>query len=164
MHPIVSRALFWPTFTWNAMLGRILKRRRWLDRIDDHILLGAMPMRSDVARLATEGVTAVVNMCKEYPGPLDLYEKYGIEQLWLPTVDFNPPSLADVEKGVQFIHQKIASGGSIYIHCKAGRARSATVLLCYMVKYQDLSPSEGKLACYTDAACSSEADRTKSGP
>ncbi len=144
MHPILSRSLFWPTFGWNALLGRWLKRRQWWNRVDDHILLGAMPLRSDVPRLAAEGVTAVVNMCKEYPGPVDLYKKHGIEQLWLPTVDFNPPSLADVEKGVDFIQRTIDAGGQVYIHCKAGRARSATVLLCFLVKHRHMTPDQAQ--------------------
>lgn len=144
VHPAVSKALFWPTFLWNAMLGRVLKRRRWWSRVEPNILLGAMPMRSDIPSLAQEGVTAVINMCKEYPGPVDLYQQYGIEQLWLPTVDFNPPTLEHVREGVEFIESKISNGGIVYVHCKAGRARSANIVLCYLMKYRKLSAEQAQ--------------------
>lgn len=29
-----------------------------------------------------------------------------------------------------------------YIHCKAGRGRSTTVVLCYLVKYKNMTPTE----------------------
>ena len=144
MHPVVSRAIFWPTFVWNVALGRWLRRRRWWDRIEPQLILGAMPLRRDIASLAEEGVTGIVNMCQEYAGPLDLYQKHQMEQLHLPTVDFNPPSLQDIRRGVTFIDQQVKGGGTVYIHCKAGRARSATVLLCYLIKHRDLTPEQAQ--------------------
>ncbi len=132
------------------MLGRVLGRRHWWDPIDDQILLGAMPLRSDVAKMAEQGVTAVVNMCQEYPGPIEEYRQHHIEQLWLPTVDFNPPSIEHVREGVEFIERHVQRGGKIYIHCKAGRARSATVAICYLIRYRNMSPQRAQahlLAC-----------------
>lgn len=140
VHPAVSRTLFWPTFLWNVALGRWLKRRHWWDRIEPQILLGAMPLRRDVPTLAAEGVTGVINMCQEYAGPIDLYREHQIQQLHLPTVDFNPPSLEQVRQGVDFIEKQLGNGGTVYIHCKAGRARSATVLICYLIQHRQLSP------------------------
>ena len=124
MRPILARSLFYPTFLWNYGLARILHRRHWWDPVDEYVLLGALPLKSDVPKLAKLGVRAVVNMCQEYPGPRKLYEKYQIEQLWLPTVDFNPPSLESVQRGVAFLKQKTEEKSRVYVHCKAeiGRA------------------------------------------
>ena len=126
------------------MLGRVLGRRHWWDAIDPQILLGAIPLRSDVAKMAEQGVTAVVNMCKEYPGPIDEYRQHQIEQLWLPTIDFNPPTIEHIREGVDFIERQIQRGGKVYIHCKAGRARSATVALCYLVRFRAMSPKQAQ--------------------
>lgn len=139
MAPWLSRAIYWPTFWWNALLGRILRVRNWWDPIDDHVILGAVPLRSDVHRLAALGVRGVVNMCKEYSGPKDLYSAHQIEQLWLPTVDFNPPTLAQIQEGVEFLVRHAEAGQKVYVHCKAGRARSATVVICYLVKHRGYS-------------------------
>ena len=133
MHPWLSKSLFVPTFAWNFTLGRVLKLRHWWDPIDDAVILGAMPLSSDVQPLFDLGVRGVINTCKEYSGPISEYRRLHITQLWLPTVDFNPPSLDDVRRGVEFIEKTIHDGGKVYVHCKAGRARSATIVICWLV-------------------------------
>lgn len=136
MHPKLAKLLFWPTYGWNLLLGRVLRCRHWWDPIEPNVLLGARPWGRDVKPLFDLGVRAVVNMCEEYAGPTEFYRQLGIEQLWLPTVDFQPPSLDDVCQGVEFIQQQVGLGRKVYVHCKAGRARSATVVLCWLIKYR----------------------------
>ena len=144
MQWIVSRVIFLPTLAWNVLLGRILGVRHWWDRIDEHLLMGALPFSSDAERLAGEGVTAVVNTCEEYAGPVRAYERLGIVQLRLPTIDFTPPSLESVERGVDFISAQIKQGGAVYVHCKAGRGRSATIVACWLMRDKGLSPAEAQ--------------------
>ena len=126
------------------LLGRVLKLRNWWDPVTDEVILGARPIGNDPQRFAKLGIKGVVNMCEEMPGPVSQYEKLGIEQLWLPTVDFNHPSDSDVEKGADFIQKHVELGDKVYIHCKAGRARSATVVLWWLVKYLGMSPEEAQ--------------------
>ncbi len=144
MKPFVAKAVFWPTYLWNILLGRVLKHRRWWDYVDEGVILGARPMTQDLANLYKEGVRAVVNMCQEYPGPVADYKKLGIEQLWLPTVDFQHPSMEHVSQGVDFIQQVVERGEKVYVHCKAGRARSATVVLCWLVKHRRMTIDEAQ--------------------
>jgi len=144
MQWLFARLLFWPTLAWNVLLGRLLKVRAWWSRVDDHVILGAMPFRSDVDLLHREGVMGVINTCYEYDGPCDEYERVGIVQLHLPTIDFTPPSLEDVEKGVEFIRQHAATGSTVYVHCKAGRARSATIVACWLIASRGISPDEAQ--------------------
>ena len=136
----MARGLFWPTLMHNFVLGRVLRVRHWWDRVDPHVILGALPFKRDAAKLQREGVTGVINMCEEYPGPTARYEQLGIEQLWLPTVDFNHPSEEFVERGAEFIERHAKSGGTVYVHCKAGRARSATIVLWWLVRFRGMTP------------------------
>ncbi len=136
-----AKCVFYPTFAWNFLLGRILKIRRWWDRIDPLVIVGAYPFAGDIEQLySDEGVRAVVNTCEEYNGPVIEYEKHGIEQLRIPTTDFTHPRISDVEVAVEFVQQHVEAGDAVYIHCKAGRARSATVAICWLIKYRNLSP------------------------
>jgi atypical dual specificity phosphatase len=144
MPPGLARLIFFPTYGWNLLLGRVLRCRHWWDEIEPHLLLGARPLRHDVGPLHERGVRAVVNMCDEFPGPTDLYKPLGIEQLWLRTIDFQPPSLEHIEEGVEFIQQAMDAGSAVYVHCKAGRARSATVVLCWLIKYRNLSAEDAQ--------------------
>jgi len=50
------------------------------------------------------------------------------------------PSLVDINQAVDFIHRNASSGKVTYIHCKAGRGRSTTIVLCYLVKYKKMAP------------------------
>ena len=130
---ILARLFFYPTLLWNLALNRIDKNRRWWDWIDDTVLLGALPFGSHVAELKALGIGAVVNTCDEYAGPTKKYAEAGIEQCYIPTVDFTPPALEDIEKSVRFIQMHAAAGRKVYIHCKAGRGRSVTVAACYLI-------------------------------
>ncbi|UUO07082.1 dual specificity protein phosphatase family protein [Blastopirellula sp. J2-11] len=124
---------------------RLFRRWRWWDRIDEHVIIGALPSEKIATEIIAAGVTAVVNTCQEYAGPLATYAKSGVEQLHLPTIDFVPPSLEDVKRGVEFIDQQITAGKQVYIHCKAGRARSATIVICWLIKAKEMTPTEAQL-------------------
>lgn len=139
-----ARVLFYPTLLWNVILGRWFKKRNWWDRIDQHVVLGAFPFASDVPKLANEGVKAVINTCEEYRGPVTEYQKYNIEQMRMPTIDFTHPSYQDVCRAVEFIDQNINDGKSVFVHCKAGRGRSATVAICWLMKAKQISAADAQ--------------------
>jgi atypical dual specificity phosphatase len=141
---LVAVSLYWPTFAYNVFLGRFLKVRHWWDSVDEHCILGAVPLSGDPQSLKDMGVTGVVNMCEEYSGPKSDYQRLGIEQLWLPTTDFQHPSREMVEQGAEFIQRHKQQGGKVYVHCKAGRARSATVVLWWLVRFGGLTPVDAQ--------------------
>lgn len=141
MRAAVIRLLFYPTLVWNVLLSRVLRIRNWYDRVDEQVLLGALPFASDVQRLSAEGVRGVVNTCVEYAGPVATYERHGIVQLHVPTLDFTPPSLVDIEASLKFMREVIARGEDVYVHCKAGRGRSATVVMCWLMAERGMSPA-----------------------
>ncbi len=144
MRRLVARWVYVPTLGYNVLLGRILRVRRWWSEVQPELIIGARPLRGDPQRLHRIGVTGVVNLCEEFPGPVADYERLGIEQLWIPTTDFHHPPLADVEAGADFIQRHARRGGRVYVHCKAGRARSATVALWWLVKYRQHTPESAQ--------------------
>eukprot|EP00823_Brevimastigomonas_motovehiculus_P009373 TRINITY_DN9036_c0_g1_i1.p1 TRINITY_DN9036_c0_g1~~TRINITY_DN9036_c0_g1_i1.p1 ORF type:complete len:336 (+),score=41.93 TRINITY_DN9036_c0_g1_i1:21-1028(+) len=107
-----------------------------------HVLLGAMPFSWDVSTLSQAGVKGVINMCFEYNGPIKQYTKYGIEQLHLPTFDINAPSRLSIEKALQFIREHLKQDHSVFIHCKAGMGRSATIAFCHLVCNEGMTEDE----------------------
>jgi len=138
---LYATSVFYPTLGWNVLLGRILKVRNWYDGIDDCVIVGARPFRRDVLGLSQLGVKAVVNTCEEYAGPVIEYDQYGIEQLHIPTTDFTHPSLENLQMAVQFVQDHVERQELVYIHCKAGRARSATVALCWLIAHRAMTPA-----------------------
>ncbi len=128
-----ARSLFYPSVAWNVMIRAVRRLARW-NWVDDDVLLGALPRRRDLTSLAQLGVTGVVNMCEEFRGHEKEQRAAGIEQLWLPTIDFTPPALTDIREAVDFIESHRSRGGKVYVHCKAGRGRGATIALCYLIR------------------------------
>ena len=103
MRSLIAYLLFYPTLWYNQILCRIFSWRNWWDRIDEHLIIGALPMKRHVKPLHDEGIRAVVNTCNEYSGPLEHYNEHGIDQLRVPTVDFTPPSLEHVQQAVKLM-------------------------------------------------------------
>ncbi|KAL2489990.1 putative dual specificity protein phosphatase DSP8 [Forsythia ovata] len=138
-----ARAFFYPTLMYNVFRNKIQAEFRWWDWIDEFVLLGAVPFPSDVLRLKELGVCGVVTLNESYETlvPSSLYEAHGIHHLVLPTQDYLfAPSLVDICRAVDFIHENASHRRSTYIHCKAGRGRSTTIVICYLVKYRQMMP------------------------
>ena len=47
---------------------------------------------------------------------------------------FEAPAQNILVEGVEFMNRNISKGGVVYVHCKAGRSRSATLVACYLMK------------------------------
>ena len=62
-----------------------------------------------------------------------------MDNLHFKVVDmFEAPSQEMLIEGVDFINRKSVDGGVVYVHCKAGRSRSATLVGCYLMKVDTL--------------------------
>ncbi|KAK3195164.1 hypothetical protein Dsin_026474 [Dipteronia sinensis] len=138
-----ARALFYPTLLYNVLRNKIQSEFRWWDRVDEFILLGAVPFPADVPRLRELGVSGVVTLNEPYETlvPTSLYHAHNIDHLVIPTRDYLfAPSFADICQAVDFIHENASLGKTTYVHCKAGRGRSTTIVLCYLVEHRQMAP------------------------
>ncbi|MED6134743.1 Phosphatidylglycerophosphatase and protein-tyrosine phosphatase 1 [Stylosanthes scabra] len=138
-----ARALFYPTLLYNVVRNKIQSEFRWWDKVDEFILLGAVPFPIDVPRLKELGVRGVVTLNESYETlvPTTLYYAHGIDHLVIPTRDYCfAPSMHDICRAVDFIHENALSGSTTYVHCKAGRGRSTTVVICYLVHHKLMTP------------------------
>eukprot|EP01036_Dinobryon_divergens_P026304 gene26304-34931_t len=107
--------------------------------INETLSMGSLPIsQSDVRCLREKGVRVVVNLCRESTGPVEEYAKENITQIRLRTPDLCEPSYADVVRGISYARgclqsQGSSSGGRVFVHCKAGRGRSALFALCFLL-------------------------------
>jgi atypical dual specificity phosphatase len=141
MHPRVARWIFGPSLAVRRALHGLTGRPWWV-RLDAHVLMGAFPFAADVPALAASGVRGVVNLCAERRGPRSRYRAHGLEELHLPVVDFAEPSEEVVAAALDFLRAHAARDERVYLHCKAGRGRSATIALCWLVERERISPDE----------------------
>jgi protein tyrosine phosphatase (PTP) superfamily phosphohydrolase (DUF442 family) len=104
---------------------------RAVSQITPQIHVGGQYRRRGWPRLAARGITAVVNMRVEFDD-----RAAGIappRYLHLPTVDDYAPSIEQLHTGVAFIADEIARGGAVYVHCKSGVGRAATMAVAFLV-------------------------------
>lgn len=110
-----------------------------LAQITPQLYVGARPWADDWKRFQELGITVFVSLQaeREPAAPWRAAEGY----LWLPTVDGDSPSLAQLELGVAFIDQAIRAGRKVFVHCFAGVGRSPLLCAAYLVT-QGLHPEE----------------------
>jgi protein tyrosine phosphatase (PTP) superfamily phosphohydrolase (DUF442 family) len=104
---------------------------RAVSQITPQIHVGGQYRRRGWPRLAARGVTAVINMRVEFDD-----RAAGIappRYLHLPTVDDHAPEMELLQAGVAFMADEIARGGAVYVHCKSGVGRAATMAVAYFV-------------------------------
>ncbi|KAJ8248897.1 hypothetical protein GJAV_G00228950 [Gymnothorax javanicus] len=134
--------------SYNVAMEKV-SSRRWFDRVDQTVILGALPFKSMTTELVqTENVRGVITMNEEYEtkyfcNSAEEWKAVGVEQLRLSTVDLTGvPTLENLHRGVEFAMAVKDQGASVYIHCKAGRCRSATMVAAYLIKLHCWSPEE----------------------
>ncbi|KAG7242739.1 hypothetical protein INR49_020114 [Caranx melampygus] len=124
MSGALARLLFYPTLAYNVVMEKVTSRR-WFDRVDETVVLGALPFRSMTKQLVErENVRGVITMNEKYE------TKYFCN------------SAENLHRGVEFALQHKEQGTSVYIHCKAGRSRSATLAAAYLIRIHCWTPEE----------------------
>ena len=146
-----GRITFLPSLALNVVLERTTPRA-WWNRIDQKVILGALPFRGEHAKkmIQKENICAVVSMNEDYELAVlsnrePEWKALGVEFLQLATTDiFEAPTQDKLEKGVKFINSASERhpNSSIYVHCKAGRTRSATLVGCYLIEKYGITPEE----------------------
>ncbi|XP_039542670.1 phosphatidylglycerophosphatase and protein-tyrosine phosphatase 1 [Pimephales promelas] len=148
MSSVLARILFYPTLAYNVVMEKVTSRQ-WFNRVDQTVILGALPFRSMTEELVQkEKIRGVITMNEQYEtkyfcNSAEEWRAVGVEQIRLDTVDLTGvPSLEHIHKGVDFTLRHRQQGSSVYIHCKAGRSRSATIAAAYLIRLHRWSPEE----------------------
>ncbi|CAH1797392.1 unnamed protein product [Owenia fusiformis] len=149
MSTILGKAVFYPTLFYNVVMEKI-SSRCWFNRIDDTVVLGALPFKKMIPQLVNgEDIRGVVTLTEDYEMPerfvptFEDWKQAGVDQLKISTKDFvSSPNQSELRQGVEFILRFVDNGGSVYVHCKAGRSRSATLVGCYLMSQMKWTPEQ----------------------
>ncbi|XP_044950819.1 phosphatidylglycerophosphate phosphatase PTPMT2-like [Hordeum vulgare subsp. vulgare] len=140
-----ARLALYPSLAYNVARNKMEADFHWWDQVDEHVWLGAVPFQRHVPRLKALGVRGVVTLNEPFETFVTskAYQDYDIENLQIPTRDYAcAPSLENICKDLKFINRIALQGNSTYVHCKAGRGRSTTVVLRYLIKYKGMDPKQ----------------------
>ncbi len=113
---------------------------RWFNEygfgeVHSHLFIGAVPLdANDVQVLADQRVDRVLNLVQEpeYPDGARLEVEIalsanGIEEARVQVIDFGNLPSAALESAVTQVEHWLEDGHTVYLHCRAGWQRSATV-------------------------------------
>ncbi|KAL8600296.1 hypothetical protein ACOMHN_060914 [Nucella lapillus] len=145
---VFARVAFYPTLFYTYVMT-LVSSRQWYSRVDQWVVVGGLPIRRVARQLvAEENVKGVVSLTQDFETK-DLtpteeeWREMGVEQLKLSTVDFTgTPSQDKIRLAVAFIMRHRHANHSVYVHCKAGRTRSVTVVACYLIQANGWTPEQ----------------------
>lgn len=124
------------------------------NKITDGLYLGRLPMKNalDHFTLKNEGIDTVISVVEKFenhttslagaPVSPEEWKALGIQHYQIETQDFKPLSVESFEKAIHYIQ----SGKKVYVHCKAGRGRSAAVVVAYLVQAKTCGSVEEAVA------------------
>lgn len=123
-----------------------------------NIYLGGKYSKKSYELFKSWGVTGIVSMRTSTSPP----SPPNIQLLSLPTKDWHPPTLQNLEKGVTFIKKHVDAGGSVYVHCQLGEGRGPTMAAAYLIsKGFSVDEAINHLAKYRPAVQPNEAQRKR---
>lgn len=116
-----------------------LVQKNWWHRVSDDVLLSAIPLVQHIPQLKEEGITHVITIVEDFelergmvhPVTPELWRQHGIEQLQARVQDRTavpPETLRKIANYIARVRRENADA-KFLVHCKAGRGRSATVVV-----------------------------------
>lgn len=144
---------YYKKFKYEASLAYTKRSQGdWWTKIEPfNLYLGAIPLdnHGHLQSIIDLGVTHVLSMVEDFemqegwlntPVTQEAWKAHGIEVKQIQAEDFNPLTPAELEEGIEYLARALEQKGNIvYVHCKAGRGRSASVVIGYLMKYQHFS-------------------------
>lgn len=132
----------------SLLYGRVLiwgKVRPLATPLAHNIYLGSQPLEGDRHALEDIAPTYWLSLltAQELHGtlgslPLDPHS-IAPNVCQIEMVEYAAPTQKQIEEAVAFIHMAVEAQKTIYVHCKAGRGRSAMVIAAYLASHHDLS-------------------------
>jgi protein-tyrosine phosphatase len=107
-----------------------------MTRIISHLYLGSKFNAQNPRELRYHGIQTVINVAWEAQRPCDDEFKY-IKYHWVNVPGFD--ILVEMDQIVDQIHHEISEGRNLLVHCAAGKSRSASVIIGYLIKYFKMS-------------------------
>lgn len=106
-----------------------------LSWITDQLAVGPAPSSRDaMTRLKEQGITAIMNLCREFLDLHTIEEDEGFEVYYFPITDEEAPDLIELEKALEWLDEALYLGKKVYIHCRHGMGRTGTVLNAYLLR------------------------------
>jgi tyrosine-protein phosphatase SIW14 len=105
-------------------------------RVNDRLYRGGQPRKEGIQKLATLGVTTIINLRDDDDRALTEESEAkaaGIRYFNVPFKELGRPKDSDVDKVLSLIDAK--ENGVVFVHCHRGEDRTGTVIALYRISH-----------------------------
>lgn len=125
--------------------------KEWWSKIEPYNLyLGGLPLKNKghLEQIKALGVTGIISVVEGFeledgwwhqPAKPSDWQREGIAVKHIPAVDFLPLTRQEFKEGLEALHEMLTHEEIVYLHCKAGVGRSASIAVAYIMQQQNLS-------------------------
>lgn len=134
---LLSGAVLLPYFALGLLS---LYVARWFDReglfnpVAPGLYLGRLPFPSERAWIRATAITAVLNLCWEFPQVSGMEREPGIATAHVLILDGSPPTAQQFRQAVTWAEQWRTEGRCARVHCAQGHGRTATIAAAILLK------------------------------
>jgi hypothetical protein len=129
---VLARLMEWATDLQPKQLNYSL--------VTDQLAVGGAFRRAQIRHLRARGVTAVVDCRLEASDDSMALAQAGIEFLHLPTLDRHGFTYAQMERGVNWVLERVTNGGRAFLHCEHGVGRGPLMTCAVLVAQGHAAP------------------------
>lgn len=128
--------IYYSFYAYNRVLSNLryfktLENKFDANEIVKDLYLGSISSCYDFDELKKKGITHVISVMAGFDPPFPNDFKY----LVINALDNENNDLSEIFKFTnKFIEDALDENGKVLIHCMAGRSRSATILMAYLIK------------------------------
>jgi len=101
-------------------------------QITNQIFVGAQPKFIGFAYLRFRGITRIVNLRSEESKKAPNFLKF--KSFQIPVTEFSGPNKQEISQAVSWIHEQLILNKKVYIHCKEGVGRAASIVIATLIK------------------------------
>jgi protein-tyrosine phosphatase len=111
-----------------------------ITEINNHLYMGdANNVRSETNQFKKAKIDVIINCCNEITHEFTPKEKYIVEHFLIDDDGLDNSFSDNLDIIVDSINYHITNGKNIYVHCVQGVSRSASVVIYYLMKYNNFS-------------------------
>ena len=126
-------------------------KQSWWHQIVPGLYLGGIPLsdQNHLEQIKFLGAGSVLAILEDdeaenetfFSTPVREHEwrASGIDYRRLSCPDMHPMSMEELEESILWLNEQVEAGRTVYVHCKAGRGRSAMIVLAYLIVFQKMN-------------------------
>jgi protein-tyrosine phosphatase len=116
-------------------------KSHWNWIIKNELAVGDWEAGTNLDQIRKDGFGAVLSATRHPPHQPEAYENHGLNVMRILIKDKPSENISQYfPKAYKFINANISNGRPVMVHCAAGRSRSVSLIVSYLIKKYAMTP------------------------